>query len=245
MIIDSHCHLDEYYDAPKDIEGLDYCMAISCDTSSIHKFINFLNNTNNVFGGIGIHPEYASTFDSSLVEPFLNHKKIVGYGEIGLEYHYDVASRDLQIKMFEEQLDLAERYNLPVIIHNRESDQDMMDILSNFKLPNKGVLHCFSSSQKLWEYGLNRGFYISFSGMVTFKKLVDVQEMAKNTPVDRLLIETDSPYLAPEPFRGKRNRPELVKYTGEKIASLKEMDAEELINQTAENFFNLFTKAAR
>ncbi len=240
MIIDSHCHLDEFYDNPQNQEGVDFCLAICCQNEGIDRFINLLDNTINIYGGLGVHPAYTTDFDDSMIEKYLSHEKIVGLGEIGLEYFYDVAPRSKQIKMFEKQLDLSTRHNLPIIIHNRDSDEDMMAILNNFKLPDGGVLHCFSSSRKLWEFGLEKGFYISFSGMVTFKKLLEVQEFAKDTPLDKLLIETDSPYLAPTPYRGKPNRPEWVKYVGEKIAELKRISAEEVFKSTSENFFKLF-----
>lgn len=167
--------------------------------------------------------------------------KIVAIGEIGLDYYYDNSPREKQKEIFRKQLEIAEKRNLPVIIHTRDAMGDTYDILSEFKGKVKGVMHCYTGSSEMAKRFMELGYYISISGTVTFKNAVNVREMVKTIPLDNLLVETDSPYLTPEPNRGKRNEPKFVRFTAEKVAELKEMELNDLIYNTNSNVRNLFS----
>ena len=170
------------------------------------------------------------------------HPKVVGIGETGLDYHYDLSPRDIQERVFRAHIAASQATGLPLIIHAREADDDIAGILVEER-PPPGVLHCFSSGRGLAEAALALGFYISISGIVTFKNAEDLRAIVRDLPLDRLLVETDSPYLAPVPYRGKRNEPAFVAATAAAVAALKGVDPEELAAATTANFFRLFAKA--
>ena len=202
----------------------------------------------NVFASVGIHPSNVT----KLIEykdliNLANHPKVIGLGETGLDYHYnkDKEQQKLQRKSFEEHIKASCKNNLPVIIHTRDAEDDTFNIISDYKKSYDfpGLIHCFTSSESFAKKMLDLGVYISISGIVTFKNAVDLQSITKFIPLDKLLIETDSPYLAPIPKRGKTNEPSYVKYVAEFIAELKKISFEKCANQTTENFFNLFKAA--
>ncbi len=172
------------------------------------------------------------------IKELYSHKKCVAVGEIGLEYHYDFVPKDLQLDIFEKQLALANELDLPVIVHDREAHEDTMRLLKKYK--PKGVVHCFSGSVETAKETLKLGMYIGLGGAVTFKNAKKPLEVAEYVPEDRLLLETDCPYMSPVPFRGRRNSSELIAYSAEKIAEVRHADAQQLINSAAENARRLF-----
>src|SRR5262245_29616548 len=174
-----------------------------------------------------------------------DHEKVIGWGEIGLDYHYDHSPRDAQRRVFGRQLELALERRLPAIIHTREAEDDTIQILrENWAdvggAEIGGIIHCFTSAQKLADAAIEMGFHISFSGVVTFKNAGDLRDVARSVPMDRLLIETDCPYLAPLPYRGKRNEPAFVRETAAKLAELKRVGVEAIARATSDNFKRLF-----
>lgn len=262
--IDSHCHLDFPDFAEEGVDTLVerarlnrvlYMLTISTHTSRVDRYTALADRFPNVWTTIGVHPHQANedaerdiTVDQ-LVTLANSHPKIVGIGECGLDYHYDFAPRDVQQRVFRTHIRAAIETGLPIIIHAREADDDIIAILEDErqqagdKAGNlRGLLHCFSSTKKLSDYALSIGFCVSFSGIVTFPKSVEIQDICKTIPVDRILVETDAPYLAPVPYRGKKNEPAFVNHTGRFVAKLHEMSEVDFTNKINDNFFKLFNK---
>ena len=191
---------------------------------------------------VGIHPHDASKVEErhyGLIEELSKHRAVLAIGETGLDYYYDNSPRDVQREVFRRQLRLARKVNLPVIIHTRDADEDTKQIL-NEELPLRGVIHCFTSGPGLAEFALSIGFFVSFSGIVTFPKSGPLAEIARKIPHDRFLVETDCPYLAPTPHRGKRNEPLFVSDTARFVADLRGLPVQELATNTSANFNRLF-----
>jgi TatD DNase family protein len=198
-----------------------------------------------IYTTVGVHPHEASLLDSSLyarLAEMSHHEKVIAVGEIGLDYYYDHSPREVQCLAFRQQVQLARARNLPIVIHTRDAEPDTLLILREEWVGSSrpGIIHCFTGTRAFAEDVIQLGFYISFSGVVTFKKAEDLRNTAKAVPVDRLLIETDSPFLTPEPYRGKRNEPAFVVQTAKRIASLRGIEPEELGRITSENFANAF-----
>ena len=254
MFIDSHTHLDDQrFDADR-AEVIQRALAAGIDTmleicgtdiakGSLDLGIRLAENYPFVYAAIGVHPHEASLYDDALEQKLLElsgHEKVIGWGEIGLDYYYDNSPRDLQRKAFRRQLELGRKRGLPVIIHTREAEEDTLDILRETE-SDAGVIHCFTGTQKLAEAAIGMGFYISFSGVLTFKTASELREVARSTPLEKLLIETDCPYLAPVPHRGNRNEPSFVVETAAKLAEIKGMSIEEIARITSGNFKRLFS----
>ncbi|HEY6333033.1 MAG TPA: TatD family hydrolase [Blastocatellia bacterium] len=198
-----------------------------------------------VYTTAGVHPHEATLLDDGFyahLEEMARHPKVIAVGEIGLDYHYDNSPRDVQRQAFRRQLRLARERDLPVVIHTREAEPDTLEILNEewTGASRPGILHCFTGTRRFAESVVEMGFYISFSGVVTFKKAVDLREVAKSLPLERLLIETDSPFLAPEPFRGRRNEPSFVIETARRLAALREIGLLDFGRTTTENFMRAF-----
>lgn len=252
LLFDSHCHLDDpRFDEDREEliqslpgEGVCACLSVACDIPTTRLTIEIAERYPFVYATAGIHPHdagKAGAEDLAVLPSLLEHEKVVALGEIGLDYHYDFSPRDVQREVFLAQLDLAYEMKKPVIFHVRESHGDMLTLLENRKgrLPG-GVMHSFSGSAESAKQYLNMGFYISFSGSVTFKNAEKVRRAAQAVPLERLLIETDSPYLTPAPFRGKRNNPALVRHVCAQLAELFEMPWEEMARVTRDNARALF-----
>jgi TatD DNase family protein len=254
MFIDSHAHLDvPQFDADR-AEVIDRARGAGIDTmleicgsdvakGSLDIGIKLAEEYPFIYAAVGVHPHEASLYDEALEQKLIEmtgHEKVVGWGEIGLDYYYDNSPRDLQRKIFRRQLELGRRCNLPIIIHTRDAEDDTIAILKDAPPGISGVIHCFTGTQNLAETAIRMGFYISFSGVLTFKTAGDLREVARNTPLDKLLIETDCPYLAPVPHRGKRNEPAFVKDTAAKLAEIKGASIEEIARITSANFKRLF-----
>jgi TatD DNase family protein len=254
MFIDSHAHLDvPQFDADR-AEVIDRARGAGIDTmleicgsdvaqGSLDIGIKLAEEYPFIYAAVGVHPHEASLYDEALEQKLIEmtgHEKVVGWGEIGLDYYYDNSPRDLQRNIFQRQLELGRRCNLPIIIHTRDAEDDTIAILKDARPGISGVIHCFTGTQNLAETAIRMGFYISFSGVLTFKTAGDLREVARNTPLDKLLIETDCPYLAPVPHRGKRNEPAFVKDTAAKLAEIKGASIEEIARITSANFKRLF-----
>lgn len=251
-LFDTHCHLDdERFDEDREQmiqalpeQGLAYCVTVGSDLVSSGRAIDLAHRHEFIFAAAGVHPHEASKSSDdylSSLRKLLAQDKVVALGEIGLDYYYDFSPRDLQKRILSEQLDLAYELQMPVILHVRDAHGDMTELLRKrgSKCP-AGVLHCFSGSAESAAEYVKMGFYISFAGPVTFKNAGKLLLAAQSVPEDRLLIETDSPYLAPVPMRGKRNDPSMVRYVCKRIAELRGIDEEEMSELTCQNALRFF-----
>lgn len=250
MYFDSHAHLDdarfdgdreEIFAALKDYDvGL--ILNIGCDLGSSERSVELAERYGFVYAAVGSHPDDADHVDGALLDRYralAAHPKVKAIGEIGLDYHYEDVPRAQQIIAFEQQLELAEALKLPVVVHEREAHGDAMDIIRRH--PDvRGVFHCFSGSKEMALWLVERGWYIGFTGVLTFKNARKAVEAAQALPLDRILIETDCPYMAPEPYRGRRNDSRYVPLVAKKLAELRELTPEEAGRQTTENARRLF-----
>lgn len=247
MFTDSHCHLyDEYYD------NLDNILKISkdnkvnrfinngCDSKTNKEVLDKVSKYDNMYGTLGIHPEYVDNYtdeDILFIKSNLNNKKIIAIGEIGLDYHYTKENKEKQIKLFETQLQLAEEYNMPVIIHSREATLDTLNTLKKYNV--RGVIHSFSGSLETAKQYMKMGYLIGVNGVITFKN-ANLKDVIKEIPLEHLVLETDSPYLTPEPFRGKQNNPGHILDIAKYVSELKDISLEELSNITNKNLNKMF-----
>jgi TatD DNase family protein len=228
--------------------NVQYMQTICTKIEDLPIVLEIAEKYENVFASVGVHPceinESSRSITDSEIIKLTNHPKIIGIGETGLDYYHEPYDKKLQKDSLVAHIHAASSTLLPVIIHTREADEDTIDILTsemrNSKFP--GLIHCFTSSKSLATKMLDIGLYISMSGIITFKNATDLQEIVKYVPLDRLLIETDSPYLAPTPMRGKQNEPAFVRYVAEKVAELKNITSKEVANATTHNFNTLFSK---
>lgn len=249
MFIDTHCHLTDKYD-----DGVDAVItraknlnvgAMICATAEgtdINNALKIADSYDNIFVTIGIHPEHTDLNPYDFItDNILNHNRVVGVGEIGLDYHYNSQNRDVQIELFEKQIEIAIKHKLPVAIHTRDAENDTIEILK--KHPDVcGVLHCFTSNWELAKFALNRGFYFSASGILTFKNSESVRETFSKIPNDKIVIETDSPYCAPVPYRGKICEPAFVIETAKCLAQIKNLQLTDLESILFENTQRLYPK---
>ncbi len=252
MFFDSHAHYDDKkFDRDRhglideiNKTGVSNIINVGADISSSKESVKLANRYDFIYASVGVHPHDVSKMsegDISILTDLASDPKVVAIGEIGLDYHYDFSPRDVQKLWFRRQLQLAKELKLPVIIHNREAHADSMEIVQSEGISRiGGVFHCFSGSYEMAEKLLQMGLYLSVAGPVTFSNAKKLVEVVKRIPMDRMLIETDAPYLAPEPFRGKRNDSGYIKFTAEKIAEIKDMTLEEVAKQTSDNAKRLF-----
>ena len=256
-IVDSHCHLDF-----PDFEGEIPNLVSRAEEAGVKRMVTICTRLKNepkvrkiaeafnaIYYAAGTHPMSASTEPLATVDQLIKiaqHPKMVGIGETGLDYHYTAESADIQKTSLKIHIEAARETNLPLIIHSRAADKDMAAILKDeFKKGRyKCVMHCFSSSVELAKLSLELGFYLSMSGIITFKKSEELRAIFKLAPIDQVFVETDSPYLSPVPFRGKRNEPSYAAHTAEMGASIYGLDYETFATQTTKNFNKLFSKAA-
>jgi len=249
-IIDTHCHLDMSQFEPDRDEviqraratGLEAIITVGSDIESSISALEIADRYDFIYCSVGMHPHEASRLDEHSIDTLrglLSREKVVAIGETGLDYHYMHSPKDLQKEAFRRQIRIALKNNLPLIVHSREAEKDTIDILKEEGV-TKGVMHCFSSSPKMAEDAMRLGLYISIAGPVTFKKAVGLKEIAKSVPDEYLLIETDAPYLTPEPLRGKRNEPSFIVHTASEIARLRGVSVEDIYRITSLNAKRLF-----
>ena len=255
MLVDSHCHLDfaEFAEerdavvARAHAAGVGTMLTIGTRLDEFPGVRAIAEAYPDIWCSVGVHPHEAADH-AALTAPGLAalaaHPRVVGIGETGLDYHYDHSPREVQERVFRTHIAASRESGLPLIIHAREADDAVARVLRDER-PPPGVLHCFSSGRTLAEAALELGFYISLSGIVTFKNAEELRAIVRDVPLERLLVETDAPYLAPVPYRGRRNEPAYVAATANAVAALKGLEPEELAAATTANFFRLFGKATR
>ncbi|MEG6585223.1 TatD family hydrolase [Dendrosporobacter sp. 1207_IL3150] len=252
MLFDSHAHIDdERFDADRDEviaraleNGVTGIINIGACMASSERSIKLTERYDCVYAAVGNHPHDAKDVqdgDYDKLSEWLGMPKVVALGEIGLDYHYDLSPREQQQKIFIRQLDVARQMRMPVIIHDRESHADILKILKTEGKGLTGVLHCFSGSLEMAQEVLKMGFYISIAGPVTFKNAAKLPDIAAAVPLERLLLETDCPYLTPHPYRGQRNEPAYVRIVAERVAELRKMELENLAHATTDNVRRLFS----
>lgn len=244
-MIDTHCHIfKEYYENVDSIvNNMDgYMIVAGCDDSTNLEVIDLVNKYDNVYGVIGIQPEEVSKISSSsykIIEDNISNPKIVGIGEIGLDYYWDDSNKEEQIKVFKDMLSMARKYNKAVVVHSRDAIQDTYDILKDYK-DLKIDLHCYSGSLEMAKRFLDLGIKFGIGGVLTFKNSKTIKEVVEHLPLESVLLETDSPYLSPEPLRGKQNIPNNIKIIAEKIAEIKGLSTEKIIEITTKNAISQF-----
>ena len=253
MYIDTHCHvLSEYYNnieviVKKCIENNVTKIIVSgCDMKSNKEVLELVNKYDIIYGTLGFHPteleDFKEEYFDFLIEN-INNKKIVGIGEIGLDYHYENTDKEKQRRIFNKQLEIAEKFNKPVVIHSRNAIQETYDMLSKYNL--KGSIHCFSGSLEMAKLFIRLGYKIGVGGIITFKNAKNIIKVIENIDLSYILLETDSPYLSPEPYRGSKNDPSNIPIIAEKLASLKNVSIAEVARVTtssAEEEFDFFSK---
>lgn len=246
MIFDTHAHMDDRaFDQDRDTllsrlpeEGIALLMNPGCSLASSQAAVRLSNQYSYIYAAVGSHPDAADEVNDGVLEQYRslcrNNPKVKAMGEIGLDYHYEDIPRDIQQRAFRAQMDLARELNLPVIVHEREAHEDGMKIAAEFPTVT-GVFHCYSGSLEMAKWLIDRGWYIGFGGVLTFKNARKALEVAGNIPLERIVLETDCPYMAPEPFRGRRNDPGKLYRVAEKLAQLRGMTVEEVQAITLEN----------
>lgn len=258
MLVDSHCHLD-FPDFATELDavvararaaGVGTCLTIGTKLGAFEGVRLIAERFEDVWCTVGVHPHEAAVEPlneaAALIERAA-HPRVVGIGEAGLDYYYEHSPKEDQVRNFRAHIAASRETGLPLVVHARDADDDLCQILSEESARGAfpGLIHCFSSTAKLAKTALDLGMSISISGIVTFKKADELREIVRNVPLDRLLVETDSPYLAPIPHRGKRNEPSFVRHTAEAVARVKCVEAERVADATTDNFFRLFSKVRR
>lgn len=257
-VIDSHCHIDgEKFDEDRDqvienalASGVVAMLNVGTGSpteDSFEKTLQLTESYDCIYGSVGIHPHDASEYNKSVEDRLIGltrtSKKIIAWGEIGLDFYYDHSPRDIQIEVFRRQINVAKELNLPIIIHSREANEETVEVLKaecSYQGFRGGIMHCFGGTPGMAKDLMEIGFLISFAGNVTFKKADNLRDAARIVPLDKLLIETDCPYLTPVPFRGKRNEPARVVETAKFLADFYQIETDLLANQTTQNFIEFF-----
>src|SRR6185369_11776417 len=256
MFIDSHAHIDGHeFDSDREevvqrahAAGVSVILNVGTGdpySGAFERAVELGKTHESIYTAIGTHPHDARLYDDAAeakIKHLINNEHVIAWGEIGLDFHYDNSPRDVQVEVFKRQLRAARECDLPVVIHTREAEAETIDILKTEYegAQRRGVFHCFSGSMELAQQALELGFMISFSGIVTFKKAEELREVAKQVPLNRLLIETDCPYLTPIPYRGKRNEPAYVVEVARCLAGIHGVEIEEIGRITSENFTSFF-----
>jgi TatD DNase family protein len=256
MLIDTHCHLDfERFNADRDLvvqhaadAGVTRIVVPAIDLQNGRTVLQLADQYPGVYAAIGVHPNSTAGWQDNwlgVLRDWAQHHKVVAIGEIGLDYYWDDAPQDVQHRALALQLELAAELRLPVIIHNRESSADLLRLLGASPLAgqeNAGVLHSFSADWETAVAALDMGFYLGFTGPITYKKANDLRQIAAKAPLSRILVETDAPFLTPHPYRGKRNQPAYVSYVAEKLAEVRGLETAEIAQHTTQNALRLFSK---
>lgn len=249
-MIDTHSHInmikeisyEEIIKNAKDF-GIEKIIIPSAYPSDIEQIMELVNKFDNIYGLLGVHPSEAKDWNDNLIEKikiYSQHPKIVGIGEIGLDYYWDKSFNDIQKEVFIKQIKLANELNLPICVHDREAHKDTFDILKNYNNNSDVIMHCFSGSLEFAKECVKEGYYLAIGGVVTFKNAVKMKEVAKEIPLENLLLETDAPYLTPVPFRGKENQPAYTRYVAEEIAKIRNTTTEKIDFVTTQNTNKIF-----
>ena len=252
MLVDSHCHLD-FPDlagclpellANMAEAGVGAAVCIGVNLADLPKVLALAEAHPNLYATVGVHPEYEETDEPGLEDlvSLASHPKVIGIGETGLDYHWHQDRPEWQRQRFRTHIQAARACSRPLVVHTRNAAADTLRLLAEEKA-EAGVMHCFTENWDVAKQALDLGFYLSFSGILTFKSAVDLKEVARRAPLDRILVETDSPYLAPVPYRGKTNQPAFVRHVAEELARLRGLDLGKIAHATTENFFRLFSSA--
>ncbi len=249
-LIDTHAHIDMLEEDVNTVittmseYGVKKAIVPSVEIATLDKVVKIASDNENIFGMVGIFPSEVNTYTDEIEQKMekiaSNNNKIVAVGEIGLDYYWDKSFVELQKEIFIRQIKMANRLNLPIVVHDREAHKDCFDIIKRENNGSKVLFHCFSGSVEFMRECVKEGWYIALGGVVTFKNAVKMKDVAVDVPLERLVLETDSPYLTPVPYRGKPNKPAYVKYVAEEIAKLREIPVEELIKITTENAERFF-----
>ena len=254
MLVDSHCHLNypEFADLPAvlaraEAAGVGLFQTIGCKRSDFEPVLSIARSDPRIYCSIGVHPHEAETHTDLTLEELLGYAadpRVIGLGETGLDYFYEHSPRDIQQRLFRLHIEASRQSGLPIIVHTRDADEDTLRILKEeyAKGPFTGLIHCFSSGPELAQAAIEIGFYISISGIITFRKAQELRDTVASLPLEKLLVETDSPYLAPEPHRGRKNEPAFTAITAQKLAEMKGVSDAELASTTTSNFMRLFSK---
>lgn len=249
MIIDTHAHLDMLDDPKRAIEealeaNVKKIIIPSVEPETFSKVIDLANTYENVYAQIGVHPSDAQKFNDDVAKKMIElakNKKVVAVGEIGLDYYWDKTFVDVQKKVFKTQIEIANILNLPVVVHDREAHGDTYEILEQMGA-KKVLMHCFSGSVEFAKRCIDKGYYIALGGVVTFKNAKKVRQVAKEIPLDYIMLETDTPYLAPHPYRGQQNEPKCIVFSAKEIAAIKDTalsEVESITTKNAQEFFNI------
>lgn len=251
-MIDTHSHIntilklntDEILENAKR-NGIEKVIVPAACKSDFDDIMKLIDKYENVYGMLGIHPSEAKDWDDSIIDKireYSKNKKIVGIGEIGLDYYWDKSFNELQKEIFIKQIKLANSLNLPIDIHDREAHKDTFDIVKKYNKNSTIIMHCFSGSVEFAKECIKEGWYLGIGGVVTFKNAIKMKDVVKNVPIEKIILETDAPYLTPVPYRGKENQPAYVKFVAEEIAKIKNItinDVKNITTQNAERIFNI------
>jgi len=252
MLIDSHAHL-EMPEFKRDLEGViqrakesgvEYIFTVGTEKKDWERALEIANSHPSIYAILGVHPHNAKEIDDQTyprLRELCRNGKVKAYGEIGLDFFRNLSARDIQLKRFREQIGLAKELGLPIVVHDREAHQETLEILKSEKGEEcGGIIHCFSGDYDMAKVCIDMGFYISIPGSITFKSAESFREIVKRIPLESLLVETDAPFLTPEPFRGKRNEPGYVQYTAQKVAEIKGVSFEKVAEVTTENAMRIY-----
>ncbi|MGB7573515.1 MAG: TatD family hydrolase [Thermodesulfobacteriota bacterium] len=252
MLIDSHAHL-EMPDFKKDLEaviqrakesGVEYIFTVGTEKEDWKRAVEISDSHPSIYVILGVHPHNAKEIDDQTyptLRGLCRNGKVKAYGEIGLDFFRNLSPRDIQLKRFREQIGLAKELDLPIVIHDREAHRETLEILKSEKAEESGgIIHCFSGDYEMAKACMDMGFYISIPGSITFKNAEGSREIVERIPLESLLVETDAPFLTPEPFRGKRNEPSYVRYTAQKVAEIKKVSFEKVAEITTQNALRVY-----
>jgi TatD DNase family protein len=252
MLIDSHAHL-EMPEFKRDLHeviqrakesGVEYIFTVGTEKKDWKRALEISNLHPSIYAILGVHPHNAKEIDKQtypMLKELCKNEKVKAYGEIGLDFFRNLSPRDIQLKRFREQIGLAKELDLPIVVHDREAHQETLEMLKSEKAEEcGGIIHCFSGDYEMAKACIEMGFYISVPGSITFKNAENFREIVKKIPLESLLVETDAPFLTPEPFRGKRNEPSYVRYTAQKVAEIKMVSFEKVAEATTENALRVY-----
>jgi len=252
MLIDSHAHL-EMSEFKSDLEiviqrakksGVEYIFSVGTEKKDWKRTLEIAHSHPSVYAILGVHPHNAKEIDDEtypVLKELCQDEKVKAYGEIGLDFFRNLSPRDMQLMRFREQIGLAKELGLPIVVHDRDAHQETLEILKSEKAEEcGGIIHCFSGDYEMAKVCIDMGFYISIPGSITFKNAEGLREVVKRIPLESLLVETDAPFLTPEPFRGKRNEPAYVRYTAQKVAEIKKVSFEKMAEVTTENALRVY-----